>query len=202
MSKYIAKTFSFLFHPLFMPTAGILILFNTQTVLSYLPFEAQKIIFLIVFISTAVLPLTFIPFYFIQKIIKSIFLEERKERLVPFFITAVLYFFAYYLLVRLGAPVTINLFILASACTVFLLFLLSFKWKISAHMTGIGGLTGTLIAFSFRLQINLEYFIMAAILVSGLLGYSRLKLKSHHPFEVYSGWLIGLVLTGVLILSY
>jgi hypothetical protein len=185
-----------------MPAAGMLILFNSQTVLDYLPFEAKKVIFLIVFISTAILPLTFIPFYYFQKIIKSIYLETKKERLIPFFITAVLYYFAYYLLVRLGAPVTINLFILASASAVLLLFLLSFKWKISAHMTGIGGLAGALIALSFRLQVNLDYFIIATILASGILGYSRLKLKSHQPFEIYTGWLAGLTLTGLLILVY
>jgi len=202
MSKFLSKTFSFLFHPLIMPALGILILFNSKTVLDYLPFEAKKVILLIVFISTAILPLTFIPFYYFQKIIKTIYMETRKERLIPFFITSVLYFFAYYLLVRLGAPTTINLFILASACSVFMLFLLSFKWKVSAHLAGIGGLTGALIALSFRLQINMEYFIIAAIFVSGLLGYSRLKLKSHQPYEIYTGWLTGLVVTTILILSY
>jgi len=185
-----------------MPALGILILFNSKTVLDYLPFEAKKVILLIVFISTAILPLTFIPFYYFQKIIKTIYMETRKERLIPFFITSVLYFFAYYLLVRLGAPTTINLFILASACSVFMLFLLSFKWKVSAHLAGIGGLTGALIALSFRLQINMEYFIIAAIFVSGLLGYSRLKLKNHQPYEIYTGWLTGLVVTTILILSY
>ncbi|MEA2107242.1 MAG: hypothetical protein U9P82_11100 [Bacteroidota bacterium] len=202
MNKFLAKAFSFLFHPLLMPAIGILILFNAKTVLNYLPFEAKKIIFFIVFISTTILPLTFIPFYYFQKIIKTVFLETKKERLIPFFITSVLYFFAYFLLVRLGSPTTINLFILASACTVFLLFLLTIKWKISAHMMGIGGLTGTLIAISFKLHINLEYFILAAIFVSGVLGYSRMKLKSHNSFEIYTGWLAGLIIPAILILSY
>ena len=202
MNKFLAKTFSFLFHPLLMPAIGILILLNANTFLSYLPFEAKKIIFFIVFISTTILPLTFIPFYYFQKIIKTVFLETKKERLIPFFITSVLYFFAYFLLVRLGSPTTINLFILASACTVFILFLLTIKWKVSAHMIGIGGLTGTLIAISFKLQINLEFFIIAAIFVSGILGYSRMKLKSHNAFEIYTGWLMGLIIPAILILSY
>ncbi|MDY6801678.1 MAG: hypothetical protein SVU94_10735 [Bacteroidota bacterium] len=202
MNKFLAKIFSFLFHPLLMPAIGILILFNAKTVLNYLPFEAKKIIFFIVFISTTILPLTFIPFYYFQKIIKTVFLETKKERIIPFFITSVLYFFAYFLLVRLGSPTTINLFILASACTVFILFLLTIKWKVSAHMMGIGGLTGTLIAISFKLQINLEFFIIAAIFVSGILGYSRMKLKSHNSFEIYTGWLMGLIIPAILILTY
>ncbi|MFO7828646.1 MAG: hypothetical protein R6V23_08505 [Bacteroidales bacterium] len=129
-------------------------------------------------------------------------MESNKERLVPFFITSILYFFSYYLLIRLGAPKTINVFMLASATSVFLLFLLSIKWKISAHMLGIGGLTGALIAVSFRLNINIEFFIIAAILVSGVLGYSRLKLEKHNQFDVYAGWFTGLMVTALVISVY
>lgn len=202
MGKFFAKLFSFLFHPLLLPAVGIIVLFNSGSILDYLPFEAKKIILIIVFISTAILPLTFVPFYIFQKIIKNIYMDNNKERLIPFFITSVLYFFAYYLLVRLGAPVTINVFILASAIAVFVLFLLSIKWKVSAHMLGIGGLTGALIAISFRLDINLIYFILAAIIVSGTLGYSRLKLEKHNQFEVYFGWLAGLLVTALVISIY
>lgn len=202
MAKFFAKLFSFLFHPLLLPAAGIIVLFNSGSILEYLPFEAKKIIFIIVFISTAILPLTFLPFFIFQNIIKSIYMENHKERLIPFFITSVFYFFAYYLLVRIGAPITINVFILASGIAVFILFLLSIKWKISAHMLGSGGLTGALIAISFRLDINLIYFIITAIFISGLLGYSRLKLLKHHPFEVYFGWLVGLLVTLLVISVY
>lgn len=202
MGKFFAKLFSFLFHPLLLPAVGIIVLFNSGSILDYLPFEAKKIILIIVFISTAILPLTFVPFFLFQKIIKSIYMDNNKERLIPFFITSVLYFFAYYLLVRLGAPTTINVFILASAIAVFILFLLSIKWKISAHMLGIGGLTGALIVISFRLDINLIYFILAAIFVSGALGYSRLKLEKHNQFEIYFGWLTGLLVTSLVISVY
>ncbi|MGM0407172.1 MAG: PAP2 family protein [Bacteroidota bacterium] len=202
MGKFFAKLFSFLFHPLLMPAIGVIILFNSGSILEFLPFEAKKIIFIIVLISTTILPLTFLPFFIFQKIIKSIYMESNKERLVPFFITSILYFFSYYLLIRLGAPKTINVFMLASATSVFLLFLLSIKWKISAHMLGIGGLTGALIAVSFRLNINIEFFIIAAILVSGVLGYSRLKLEKHNQFDVYAGWFTGLMVTALVISVY
>ena len=129
-------------------------------------------------------------------------MENNRERLIPFFVTAILYFFCYYLLVRLGAPETITKFILAATTTVLILFLLSFKWKISAHMTGIGGLTGSLIAVSFRLGVNLEYFIIAAVIASGIIGYSRLALKAHKHNQIYLGWLTGLFLTILVILLF
>lgn len=201
MGTKAAKIFSILFHPLLIPSIGILILYNSGSVLEYLPFQAKKIILLVVSVSTLVLPLTFVPFFIFQKIIKNLQMQNNKERLIPFFVTFVLYFFCYYLLQRLGAPQTITKFLFAATCSVLVLFLLSFKWKISAHMLGIGGLTGALIAISFRLNVNLEYFIIAAIIASGIVGYSRLKLKTHEQYQIYIGWLTGFF-TSFLIIHF
>ena len=202
MGKVPAKILSVLFHPMLLPSIGILIFFNSGSILDFLPFQAKKIILLIIFVSTFVLPLTFVPFFIFQKIIKNVQMENNRERLVPFFVTSVLYFFCYYMLKRLGAPHTIVLFILAAAINVFALFLFSFKYKISAHMVGIGGLTGALIAISFILKINLEYFIIGAIFVSGIIGYSRLKLETHKQYQIYIGWFTGLIISSVILLLF
>ncbi|PLX13990.1 MAG: hypothetical protein C0597_10715 [Marinilabiliales bacterium] len=202
MGKTLAKIFSTILHPLLLPTIGIIILYNSGSVLEYLPFQAKKIILLVVVVSTFVLPLTFVPFFIFHRVIKNVQMENARERLIPFFITSALYVFCYYLLLRLGAPQTITKFILAAAITVMVLFLLSFKWKISAHMIGLGGLTGSLIAVSFRLGVNLEYFIIAAIIVSGIIGYSRLVLKAHKNYQIYLGWLTGALVSTAAILLF
>lgn len=202
MIKKTAQLFSVIFHPLLLPTIGIIILFNSGSVLEYLPFQAKKVVLLVVAVSTLILPLTFIPFFIFQKIIKNVQMENNRERIIPFFVTSVLYFFCYYLLVRMGAPKTICNFILASSVTVGILFLLSFKWKISAHTIGIGGLTGALIAVSFRLQVNLEYFIIVSVFVSGLISVARLILKTHKQYQIYTGWIIGLFTALLVILFF
>jgi hypothetical protein len=201
MGKALAKISSILLHPLLLPSIGIIILYNSGSVLEYLPFQAKKIILLIVGVSTLILPISFVPFFIFQKIIKNVQMENNRERLVPFFITSALFFFGYYLLVRLGAPQTITKFILAATISATILFLYSFKWKISAHLVGIGGLTGALIAISFRLSVNMEYYIMAAILLSGVVGFSRLKLKTHKPFHIYVGWITGCIVS-ILVISF
>lgn len=201
MGKTPAKILSVLFHPLLFPTIGIFILFNSGSVLEFLPLQAKKIIFLVVGVCTIILPLTFVPFFIFQKIIKNVQMKNNRERLIPLFVTSVLYIFCYYLLVRLGAPYTISKFILVAASTVIILFILSFKWKISAHMMALGGLTGALIAISFTLSVNLEYFIIASVFMSGLIGYSRLKLNSHKQYQIYIGWLMG-VFNALMILFF
>lgn len=195
MRKILARGLSILFHPVLMPLYGLLILFNSNSIYQYLSLPAKKVILIIVVLGTIILPLTFVPFYIFQKIIKNVQMENRKERLIPFFVTFILYVFCYYLLIRLNAPEikTIINFILVGAISTILLFGLSFKWKISAHMTGIGALLGSLIAFSFILKVNLEFYIVILILISGFLGFARLTLDSHKPFEIYTGWFLGLV---------
>ncbi|MFC2104064.1 hypothetical protein ACFLS4_01770 [Bacteroidota bacterium] len=201
MGKTIAKIFSILFHPLLLPTIGLIILYNSGSVLEYLPYNYKNIYLLIVIVCTFALPLTFVPFFIFQKIIKNVKMENNRERLLPFFITFILYLLCYYLIaIRIGAPETISRFILAAAVATAILFLLSFKWKISAHMTGIGGLTGALIAVSFRLNVNLELFIIAAVIISGLIGYSRLNLNTHKQYQVYIGWLTGIFVSITVLL--
>ena len=195
MEKTLARILSITFHPLLLPSVGMLILFNSGSILEYLPFQAKKVILMVVSVSTLILPFTFVPFFIFQKIIKNVQMENSRERLIPFFVTSVLYAFCYYLLLRLGAPPTVSKFMLAAAATVLTLFVLTLKWKISAHMIGIGSLTGALIVISFNLSVNLEYFIIVSIIISGVLGYSRLKLSSHEPYQVYTGWLVGLLVS-------
>ena len=202
MQKTISKLLSIIFHPLFMPTLGLLIFFNSGTYYDFMPYEFKRIMFILILVSTFVLPITFTPFYLFQKLIKNIEMQNKKERIVPFLITAILYFFCFYLLRRVNAPRVMQAFVLASSISVFVIFLLNFKWKISAHMTGIGGLTGAILAMSFLLQVNLELYIIASMIAAGILGYSRLHLQSHKSFEVYSGWIVGFVILSVTLFYY
>jgi len=210
MGKVSAKILSFLFHPLLLTSIGVVILFNSGSILDLLSFKIQKIVLIIVFMGTFILPLCFIPFFIFQKIIKNVQMENNRERLVPFLVTSMLYFFCYYLLLKLDLSAKLNLpeinliplFVLAAAINVFTLFLLSFKYKISAHMAGIGGLTGSLIAISFILNINLEYFIISTIIASGIIGYSRLKLNTHKPSQIYIGWFTGLMISLIILFFF
>lgn len=202
MQKFISKIFSILFHPLLLPTLGVLILFNSGSYIDFLPFNAKKIVLLIVFVSTFVLPLTFVPFYLFQNIISTIHMDSHKERLIPFFMSFCLYLFCYYLLYRIGSPEIINRLILAGATSILALFLISIKWKISAHMTGLGGLTGALIALSFLLKVNLQYYIIGSVLISGLVAFSRLSLQAHSPKQIYVGWFVGLFVSFIVIFVF
>jgi membrane-associated phospholipid phosphatase len=64
-------------------------------------------------------------------------------------------------------------------------------WKISMHMTGIGGLCGSFMLLSFIWPIDLRLIIAALFLVAGIVGSSRLILNVHTPAQVAAGFAAG-----------
>ena len=185
-----------------MPTYGILILFNSGTFLTYLPFEYKRLIFIIVLVNTAILPMCLVPLYLYKKIISTIHMSSNRERIIPLLVSTLLFFFAYYLVNQLNIPHLIKSYILAGAVAAFIAFLISFKWKISVHMMGIGGLFGAVLVISSRLMVDLKFYWIAIIIIAGLTGFARLRLDSHNPLQVYVGFGIGLIsVAGVLLIK-
>ncbi len=197
MQRLTAKIISVILHPLFMPAYGILILFFISgTFLSYLAGPVKNIVLIIIAVNTIILPLSVVPFYISQKIIKSIHMETTRERIIPLAMNSIFFYLGFYLLNRLQVPDLIKMYVLASFSVVVVTLLVSLKWKISIHMIGIGGLTGAIISISWHLGVDMKAVWMGLILCSGLIGFARLELNKHTPAQVYSGFFTGLIVAG------
>ena len=201
MQRLVAKIISIIFHPLFMPLYGVLLLlFISSTFLSYLPGIVKRIVFIIIAVNTIILPLSVVPFYISQKIIKSVHMDTSRERIIPLTINGFFFYLGYYLLNRLQVTDLIKVYMLASFSVVVVSLLVSLKWKISIHMIGIGGLTGAIISISWHLGVDMKAIWMGLILCGGLIGFARLELNKHTPAQVYSGFVIGLIVAGSVML--
>ena len=85
MPTRLAKFFSFIAHPMFMPTYSVVLLFGLNTYINQtIPSKMQFMITLLVFINTCILPIIFILVMLKQKFLTSIYLENQKERILPF----------------------------------------------------------------------------------------------------------------------
>jgi hypothetical protein len=194
-----ARIISILFHPLIMPSVGFLLLFNSGTYLAYLPFEYKKMILLIVFLCTFIIPLSILPFFLYHKIIDDINMTGTRERFAPLVISFILFILCYFLLRRVPIPPDYLSFCLGCAASAFLTLLVITKWRISLHMLGIGGLVGLLTYLIIKMQVNLGFYLILAIIAAGLTGTARLLLNAHEPFEIYAGFLAGfLIITSVM----
>ena len=120
-------------------------------------------------------------------------MEERHERFVPFIIQAVLMMIAYYMLTQIVLPRMFYLLLLGAIASVIIVILVTFRWKISIHMVGIGGITGMLFGLSSLFLIDLRIPIIVSFLVAGILGTARLRMGAHQPAQLYVGYLVGFV---------
>ncbi len=199
MSQKIFSAISYIFHPLFMPILGMWLILYSGTYLSLLPLEGKRAILLITALSTILLPLSVLPFLYYQKLLTSYKMPERKERLLPLLLSIVFYYFGYYILRKVGVPSFIQHFLLASIICLVVAVLVHLKWKISTHMIGVGGILGLISSFSHIFQQNITIVLMFAIIIAGAIGTARLYLKAHNQAQVYSGFMVGFILSFVVI---
>lgn len=176
-----------------MPTLGVFLIFQAGTHLSLLPLDAKRIIYLTVFISTFIMPVSILPLFLQLKVIKSFQMETAKERRIPVFVTGIFYFLGYLLLKKMGVPSVLGNFVLASLMAVFIAVGITIYWKISMHMIAIGGLTGVMLAIALRFNIDLTFYLSLLILVSGIIASARLHLGAHNQTQIYAGYVLGLV---------
>ena len=127
-------------------------------------------------------------------------MKTRQERKISYLVASIFYFVELYFLMKADVPAVIVALMLGATLVVVSVLLINLFWKISAHMAGIGGLTGMMISLSFRLQVNLLLILIALFFIAGLVAFSRLKLSAHSNAEVYGGFLLGAGLQLVLFL--
>lgn len=192
--RTLALLISVLFHPLLMATYGCLLLFFgiRDTVYDYMTaFDTKWRISIIVFVFSFVFPVVNIYIMYRLKRIPSILLSNRKDRTFPYLMSSLFYFGLFYLLLDINIWPSIKLFIIGGGIAILLTALLNLRFKISAHMVGIGGLLGVILSISYLIKFNMTFFYVIIILLAGIIGMSRLILEEHKPYQLYLGFLLG-----------
>ena len=187
----VAKIISVIFHPLFMPLYGMLIIFTAPTLFWYIPFKVKMILFLVVMINNILIPVSLIPFFRYRNIISSWIIETRKDRIIPLISVSFFYSITSFIMFRLQIPVFLKAYIFSTTIIVVCATIINFWWNISLHSVSAGALSGIIIVLSVNMMVPLTWFLLPGILIGGLVLYSRLKLNSHNPFQVYIGFLTG-----------
>lgn len=196
--RFAARALSVLLHPVWMPTLTLMMAFTVDQRLSF--FIAPRfrlMLFAMVFVMTALFPLASTWMMMRSGLLGSLAMPARRERLLPFFITLVYYGGTYYLLRRSPLhPITWSLF-LGMFLALLLTLLITTRWKISAHLVGIGGALGALLALMWVNGVRAPLLLCALLVLAGALGTARLLVTDHTPAQVYAGALLGLACTFV-----
>lgn len=192
--KFFADLFSGLFLPLLVPTYAYIIAICT-THLSQTPVRIKFISSAVVFALTAVVPLAVILFLMRRGKVSDVSIDDRRERTVPYLATIFCYFLtALYLWLM---PRWLPMFFVGAGVAAVIATLITFKYKISAHTTSMGGLCALIlfIGMTHSASVPILPWLSAAIVVSGAVGSARIFLRRHTASQVYSGWLLGVIVT-------
>jgi hypothetical protein len=69
-------------------------------------------------------------------------------------------------------------------------------------MVGIGGLFGVLISVSYLLRFDMTVYYIGVIILAGIIGFARLFLQEHKPYQIYTGFLLGFAVQTGLFLAF
>jgi len=192
-----AKFISTMLSPLLTPTYGTLMALSITPKLLDVTGARFKLL-LIVFALTCIFPMITIAVLHNFKVIKDKRMISRKERLIPYITGTIYYAVAVYHVIYTHEPRWLVMFFAGGALACLISTVVNCRWKISAHMAGMGGLVALLWQINaMELEIIsspwMMLYILIAIFLSGMLGSARLMLKRHTLPQVLAGFLNGLI---------
>jgi len=204
--RTLSKLLSWVFHPLFILTYVLILLMYANPFLFGFTSIADGLpqIFTILF-STALIPGIAVILMSFLNLIKDINLIDKIDRTGPFIIAGIFYLWLFQnLQSHNNFPEHFTGFVLGSTICLFICFVLNIVFKVSVHAAAMaGGLVMLIISHSSGLLLNGVQFgslympdyllISIAILLTGLVGYARLKLVAHTLSQVFLGYLVGIV---------
>lgn len=207
-----AKTLSVIFHPLLVLTYMLILLLVVNPYLFGVNSVTEKNsikLILTVLASSFLIPSFAIFLMWRLKLISSLQMTEKKDRIGPFIVSGIFYLWVFRsVLEDPNIPTAFLIAVLGTTMGLFICFLINLFFKISLHAAGMGGMIGMVLIImwlysygSFIVQLpiigsaefSINIVLIICLLIAGLVGTSRLLLKAHSQLELYSGFALGLL---------
>lgn len=190
-----ARFFSWVFHPLLVGLymTVYLIYINPEY---FIGMDAQgKAQTLFIYIINSVLfPLVSVLLCKGLGFVQSIYLKTQKERIIPYVISMVFFFWTFYVFKnKQGIPSIMAQMSLGIFFSVIIDFIANIFFKISMHATGLGGVLGLFTVLLFTTSGFAGIFLAIAILVTGIICTSRLIVSDHQMGDIVAGLMAGFI---------
>jgi len=188
-----ANAVSYIFHPLFITTyVALFLLYVHPYAFAGFPPKDRMMRLLTVIVSSLFLP-AFSLFLCRQLgFIDSIYLRTQRDRIIPYIITMIFYFWVWYVFKNLNdSPQAIKEFLLGTFLAICGAWMANIRFKISMHGTAVGGLAMFFILQSFQDPVISGFYLSAALIITGAVCTARLIIGGHTRLEVYAGLFVG-----------
>lgn len=210
--RLVAQVISVVFHPLIILTYMLIMLLVVNPYLfgvnNLSDKESLKFI-ITVFFTSFLIPAFAIFMMWRLKLISSLAMKDKQDRIAPFIVTGVFYLWVLRsVMADSNIPTAFLIAVMGTTIGLFMSFIINIFFKVSLHAVSMGGLVGMVLivmwlysygSFSINVpivgssEISINLILILSILIAGLVGSSRLFLKAHKPIELYVGFVVGLV---------
>lgn len=164
--------------------------------------DFKWIITAMIFSFSFILPVINIYILYRLNRISSMRIEDQKERTFPYILTSCFYFGLFYLFLDLKIWPSLKVLIFGAGLSILLTAIINMRYKISAHMVGVGGLIGSLLIVSWLIRYNAVPHVMVLFVIAGVIATARLYLKQHDHKQIYAGFFLGLVTQMTVFLAF
>lgn len=193
--RVLANLLSFVFHPLFIPGyITAFLLFVHPYVFSGFNEKVRILRFISVVLLTAFFP-AFVVFLLKQlQLVSSIYLKNQKDRIIPYIASMFFFFWIFYVSRNLpdSPPVFVTMLLGVFIASIAAL-MANIYFKVSMHAIAMGGMVCFFTFLSMEGVFSMGIYLSAAIFIAGLICTCRLLVSDHYPFEVYAGFLLGII---------
>lgn len=195
-----AKFVSAFFFPLLIPTYTTA-LAMWITPLSAIDENKRLIVTFMILLITALAPLSYMLAMHRISRIKSPDAVSRPQRAIASTVFLICEFIGAYYLFSVKAPEWLIMFLIAGAGVTLVYLLLNIFSNTSGHMTGMGALTGSMIYLckAELADVEMTSWIIAFIILSGLLGSARVAMSSKSYKNIVIGFIVGLFIAYIIL---
>jgi hypothetical protein len=193
--RILAHVIAYVFHPLFI-TSYVMAFLIFLHPYAFTGFDQRVKVFrfINIVLCNAFFPTFAVFLLWRLGFIKSMHLRTEKERIIPYIIAMIFYWWTWNVFKNLpdSPPIAVQ-FLLGSFLALCGGWLCNIYFKISMHGIAMGGALMFFILFSFHDAYASGLYVSLATLATGLVATSRLITGDHNAVEIYSAILIGML---------
>ena len=186
-----AMAISVIFHPVLMPLYGLLVIYSSPTLLSFIPFSVKKLVFIITAANMVIIPLSVATVLYSRGVIRSFNTREKGERMLLLSFTMVMYILTAFLIMRLPVPGLFKGYFVSIAAVTLVTLIITPFYRVSLHSAGAGGLLALVVVMIILFETRSVWHVALLVTGTGAVMSSRLYLRNHEQGEVWAGLLAG-----------
>jgi len=182
-SERLASAISLVFNPAIIAAITFLILLYSEA-------EVQIALSLLCacFVFGTLIPLAMIYQLSKRGLISDVFVPVKEERVTPFVGAIVSYVVGSAVLFLMRAPTIVTALMLSYAGNTTIMMLITLRWKISVHASGIAG-PATALIYALGVEATVFFGLLIPI------AWARIRLRAHSPLQMLAGAIITIVAT-------